>query len=84
MRLADVLKAAVLPRTLCTSAMKAPIRTYLEIPKQPISRGVPIEKALEDDCLLAFAMNGEPIPEVHGAPLRLIAPLSRLRKRVNG
>lgn len=40
--------------------------------KDVISRGVPMWKALEDESLIAFAMNGEPIPEMHGAPLRLV------------
>ncbi len=37
--------------------------------KHPISRGVPMHKALEDETLLAFAMNGEDIPPLHGHPL---------------
>ena len=41
--------------------------------KSPISRGIPISKAMEDYTLLAFAMNGEDIPIAHGHPLRLIA-----------
>lgn len=41
--------------------------------KEPISRGVPIAKAMEDETLLAFQMNGEDIPLAHGHPLRLIA-----------
>lgn len=40
--------------------------------KVVISRGVPIAKALEDETLIAFAMNGEAIPALHGAPLRLV------------
>ena len=40
--------------------------------KAVISRGVPMWKALEDESLIAFAMNGAPIPELHGAPLRLV------------
>ena len=40
----------------------------------PISRGVPIEKALNDWTLLAWEMNGEPLPAQHGFPLRLVAP----------
>lgn len=40
--------------------------------KEPISRGVPISKALQDETLLAFSMNGEAIPLVHGFPLRLV------------
>lgn len=42
-------------------------------PKQPvISRGVPIAKALEDETIIAWAMNGQDIPLVHGYPLRLV------------
>lgn len=40
--------------------------------KSPISRGVPIAKAMEDETLLAFQMNSEDIPLLHGFPLRLI------------
>jgi sulfite oxidase len=39
-----------------------------------ISRGMPIAKALEEHTLLAWAMNGEPLPFLHGGPLRLIVP----------
>jgi len=37
-----------------------------------ISRGVPLHKALQDESLIAFELNGEPIPALHGAPLRLV------------
>lgn len=40
--------------------------------KAVISRGVPIAKALEDETLLAYALNGAEIPSLHGAPLRLV------------
>lgn len=55
--------------------------------KEPISRGVPMEKALQDETLLAFKMNGEEIPIAHGYPLRLVAggwPASASGKWVNG
>ena len=42
--------------------------------KPSISRGMPIAKALEPHTLLAFAMNGEPLPFLHGGPLRLVVP----------
>jgi DMSO/TMAO reductase YedYZ molybdopterin-dependent catalytic subunit len=42
--------------------------------KQPISRGVPIAKALDENTILAWQMNGEPLPAYHGFPLRLICP----------
>ncbi len=41
--------------------------------KEPISRGVPIAKALQDETLIAFEMNDGPIPLAHGFPLRLVA-----------
>lgn len=40
--------------------------------KEPISRGCPMSKALEDETLIAFKMNNEDIPLVHGYPLRLV------------
>ncbi len=42
--------------------------------KLPISRGVPIAKAMEAHSLIAFEMNGEPIPSLHGSPARIICP----------
>ena len=40
--------------------------------KVPISRGVPVAKALEEETLIAWAMNGEDIPPMNGYPLRLV------------
>ncbi len=40
--------------------------------KSPISRGVPVRKALENESLIVWAMNGEPLPELHGYPVRLL------------
>lgn len=54
--------------------------------KEPISRGCPIAKAIEDETLLAFKMNGEEIPLIHGHPLRLVVggwPASVSGKWVN-
>ncbi|MFL6303969.1 MAG: sulfite oxidase [Candidatus Sulfotelmatobacter sp.] len=42
---------------------------------QPVlSRGVRIEKALESHSMLVWGMNGAPLPNIHGGPLRLIFP----------
>lgn len=41
--------------------------------KEPISRGIPLAKALQDETLVAYQMNGEDIPLAHGYPLRLVA-----------
>ena len=35
-------------------------------------RSLPISKATHPDTLLAFEMNGEPLPPLHGFPLRLL------------
>ncbi len=42
--------------------------------KDAISRGVPIAKALDEHTMLVWEMNGEPLPALHGWPLRLICP----------
>lgn len=41
--------------------------------KEPISRGAPMPKALQDETLIAFNMNGKAIPLAHGYPLRMVA-----------
>lgn len=38
-----------------------------------ISRGVPLQKAMQEETLLAFSMNEKDIPLVHGFPLRMVA-----------
>lgn len=40
--------------------------------KNPISRGVPIKKALENESLIAWSMNDQDIPLLNGHPLRLV------------
>ena len=55
--------------------------------KEPISRGAPMEKALQEETLIAFQMNGKDIPLAHGYPLRLVAggwPASVSGKWLNG
>ena len=37
-------------------------------------RDVAANKAMDEDTLLCFRMNGEPIPAINGAPLRMITP----------
>ena len=37
-------------------------------------RSLPIEIARGDDVLVAYQMNGDPIPPEHGGPLRLVVP----------
>ncbi|MDX6487323.1 MAG: hypothetical protein QOF43_2476 [Gaiellaceae bacterium] len=37
-------------------------------------RSLPLDDALRDEVLLAYAVNGQPLPPQHGYPLRLIVP----------
>jgi sulfite oxidase len=43
-------------------------------PLERFGGSIPIDKARRPEVLLAWAMNGEPLPAVHGAPLRVIVP----------
>jgi DMSO/TMAO reductase YedYZ molybdopterin-dependent catalytic subunit len=38
------------------------------------TRSIPLAKALHPDTVLAYEMNGRPLPLLHGAPLRVITP----------
>lgn len=40
--------------------------------KESISRGIPIAKAMDDETLIAWGMNGEELPLLNGYPLRLV------------
>ena len=40
--------------------------------KRPISRGVPMAKAMEDESLIAWNINGADLPLMNGYPLRLV------------
>lgn len=74
-RLADVLNAAgVKDSAVYTGHYGNDIHLSGDPEKETISRGVPIAKALEADALIAWAMNGEPIPALHGFPLRVVIP----------
>jgi DMSO/TMAO reductase YedYZ molybdopterin-dependent catalytic subunit len=39
-----------------------------------VNRPISLAKAFEDDTLLAYAFNGEPVPMDHGFPVRAIVP----------
>lgn len=73
-RLADVLTAAGLSGDAAHVAFEAPDVSDLADPPQPYGSSIPIDKALADEVLLAWAMNGEPLTPVHGAPLRVVVP----------
>jgi len=37
-------------------------------------KSLPVDKALEDDIIIAYEMNGQPLPMLNGFPARLIVP----------
>lgn len=74
-RLADVLKeAGIKESAVYTGHYGNDVHLSGDEEKEVISRGVPIEKAMEGDAIIAWAMNGEPLSALHGFPLRLIVP----------
>jgi DMSO/TMAO reductase YedYZ molybdopterin-dependent catalytic subunit len=42
--------------------------------EQAFQRALPLDEALRDEVLLAYEMNGAPLPPQHGFPLRLVVP----------
>jgi sulfane dehydrogenase subunit SoxC len=42
--------------------------------EQDYARGLPLAEALREDVVLAWAMNGAPLPPQHGFPVRLVVP----------
>lgn len=71
-RLADVLGRAGVKSTARFVHMEGADRPLGTMP--PYVRQVPIDKAIHPDTVIAYEMNGQPIPPVHGAPLRAIVP----------
>ncbi|MES2506252.1 MAG: sulfite oxidase, partial [Verrucomicrobiota bacterium] len=72
-RLRDVLEyAGIKPDAVYIGYYGVDLHLSGDIKKSSISRGVPIQKALEDESLLVFAMNGEDLPMENGHPLRLM------------
>lgn len=72
-RLADVLEqAGVGPKAGHVQLLGADRPALPSVPL--FVRSVPIEKAMHAATLLAYEMNGEPLPLLHGAPVRLIVP----------
>ncbi len=71
-RLADVLKKAghkASAKEVLFNGADVPIGTMPDF-----QRGIPVEKAMHADTMLAFEMNGQPLPASHGFPLRVIVP----------
>ena len=73
-RLADVLQAAGVLEDARHVCLSAPDRAESAYPAQTYGSSVEIHKALSDEVLLAWQMNGAALPAVHGAPVRVVVP----------
>ena len=73
-RLTDVLDAAGIADGARHVAFQAPDVSPQALPPQPFGASIPLGKALGGEVLLAYAMNGQPLPQVHGAPVRVVVP----------
>jgi len=72
-RLRDVLvKAGVRPNGKHVQLQGADRPVVSTVPL--FTRSIPLEKAAHPDTILAYEMNGRPLPLLHGAPLRVITP----------
>jgi len=72
-RLADLLRHCELTSDAVYTGHHSP-DLRLDRRGPALSRGLPIAKALAPETLVAWALNGEPIPPLHGGPLRIVAP----------
>ncbi len=72
-RLSDVLKKAGL-----AAEAKQVLFNGLDVPPAPtvpdFVKAIDVEQALDPDLLLAYEMNGAPLPWLNGFPLRLVVP----------
>lgn len=70
----DVLRDAGVKRTaVYTGYYGADTHLSGDPNRVTISRGTPIGKAMHD-ALFVYEMNGDPLPLVHGAPVRMLCP----------
>ena len=74
-RLVDVLrKVGIKPGVIYTAHYGSDRHVSGQAGVFPISRGIPIAKAMTENVLIAFEMNEALLPKQHGAPLRLVVP----------
>jgi DMSO/TMAO reductase YedYZ molybdopterin-dependent catalytic subunit len=71
-RVSDVLKAAGVASTAAWVDADGADRGVAATPE--FIRSMPMKKAMHPGTVIALKMNGQPLPELHGAPARLIVP----------
>jgi len=73
-RLRDVLAVADIPPTATDVAFAAPDVSQIADPPQSYGSSIPMHKADAAEVLLAWEMNGQPLPRLHGGPVRMVVP----------
>lgn len=73
-RLCDVLLAAGIKDDACFVEFIGADEVFRKNENVGFGGSIPLEKALSRDVLLAYEMNGQPLPPTHGFPLRTIVP----------
>ena len=73
-RLRDVLDAAGVQDSATDVSFWAPDVSRIPEPPESYGSSIPLRKALGEEVLLAWEMNGEPLPRVHGGPVRVLVP----------
>lgn len=74
-RLADILDAAgVRHQDGLHVAFNAPDVAPEASPVQAYGSSIPLSKAMSEEVLLAWQMNSEPLPRIHGGPVRVVVP----------
>ena len=74
-RVVDVLRAAgVKPSAVFSGHYGSDPHLSGDATKPSLSRGVPMKKLMDENNLIVWAMDGQPLPNIHGFPVRLIIP----------
>ncbi|MCC6891049.1 MAG: molybdopterin-dependent oxidoreductase [Hyphomicrobiales bacterium] len=73
-RLFDLLRAAGVKTAAVFTGHYGADGSLADASRPSISRGVPIHKAMDRSNMIVWAMNGEPLPNIHGGPARLLIP----------
>ncbi len=74
-RLGDVLKAAQ-PKSsaVYTAHYGTDVHLSGDAKRETLSRGARLAKAMDPETMIVWAMNGQPLPNIHGGPVRLVYP----------
>lgn len=73
-RLVDVLAEAGLRAEASDIAFLGPDVAPEAKPPAPYGASIDVDKATAEETILAWSMNGEPLPAAHGAPVRVVVP----------